>query len=170
MHKKYTFPTPIPSRCGGAFWPSATTGPSTPQPRPLLSLNNFYAWFERDNLEPAIKAPRRLPATNILQQWCERLMHRKLQGLTVSPNAFSEYVLWSWRGSHNRLMSLTQAIVSTSIVPVPKHSTATRLDDYSPVVLTPSLPSALSSWSWHTSKSVLLPPWTAALTPFSHGQ
>ena len=61
-------------------------------------------------------------------------------------------------------LSLSQAAVpvcfqSTSIVQVPKHSTAVSLNDFHPVALTTSQ-SALRGWSWLTSKPVYHPHWT----------
>ncbi|KAI3356656.1 hypothetical protein L3Q82_003290 [Scortum barcoo] len=92
----------------------------------LNELNDFYARFDKDNKEKTIK-PK--PSDD----------H---QTLTLSPT--DSLVLSSLQEVFTDIFNLSLALTTvpvcfktTSIVPVPKHSSPTCLNDYRPVALTP---------------------------------
>ena len=69
-------------------------------------------------------------------------MHERLLVLMVSPDVSSGQCCAVWTDIVNLSLLTCQAAVSncfktSSIVPVPKHSTAASLDDFCPVALTP---------------------------------
>ena len=115
-------------------------------------LNSFYARFDRDNQEAAIKAvltsdhqPLTLSSTDVCAA-LSRINARKAAG----PDGVPGRVLRACAGQLAEVLtdifnlSLAQATVptcfkTTSIVPVPKHSTAVSLNDFRPVALTPTI-------------------------------
>ncbi|KAL0201505.1 hypothetical protein M9458_004692, partial [Cirrhinus mrigala] len=116
----------------------------------LNELNDFYARFERDNKETATKiasstdhSPITLTSSDVYTA-LSRINARKAAGPDGIPGrvlrACAEQLAGVFTDIFN--MSLAQAAVpacfkSTSIVPVPKHSSPTCLNDYRPVALTP---------------------------------
>ncbi|KAL0195028.1 hypothetical protein M9458_008600 [Cirrhinus mrigala] len=116
----------------------------------LNELNDFYARFERDNKETATKiasstdhSPFTLTSSDVYTA-LSRINARKAAGPDGIPGrvlrACAEQLAGVFTDIFN--MSLAQAAVpacfkSTSIVPVPKHSSPTCLNDYRPVALTP---------------------------------
>ncbi|KAI2644416.1 RNA-directed DNA polymerase from mobile element jockey [Labeo rohita] len=116
----------------------------------LNELNDFYACFERDNKETATKiasstdhSPFTLTSSDVYTA-LSRINARKAAGPDGIPGrvlrACAEQLAGVFTDIFN--MSLAQAAVpacfkSTSIVPVPKHSSPTCLNDYRPVALTP---------------------------------
>ncbi|KAM7379021.1 hypothetical protein PAMP_017842 [Pampus punctatissimus] len=113
-------------------------------------LNSFYARFDRDNHEAAIKAvlpadhqPLILSPTDVCAA-LSRINARKAAGPDGIPGRVLRACAGQLTGVMTNIfnMSLAQAAVpscfkTTSIVPVPKHSTAASLNDYRPVALTP---------------------------------
>ena len=115
-------------------------------------LNNFYARFDRDNQEAAIKAvltsdnqPLTLSSIAVCAA-LSRIHARKAAG----PDGILGRVLRVCAGQLAEVLtdifnlSLAQAAVptcfkTTSIVLVPKHSTAVSLNDFRPVALTPTI-------------------------------
>ncbi|TKS65503.1 RNA-directed DNA polymerase from mobile element jockey [Collichthys lucidus] len=129
--------------------------PSNPTPTAtdvsfLNELNNFYARFERDNRDTATKAtlpadhqPLSLSPTDV-HTALSRIKAHKAAGPDGIPGrvlrACAEQLTGIFTDIFN--LSLAQAAVptcfkATSIVPVPKHSKPTCLNDYRPVALTP---------------------------------
>ena len=112
-------------------------------------LNSFYARFDRENKETATRAdlpvnhqPLILSTTDVQAVLC-RTNARKAAG----PNGISGRVLRACAVQLSGVLtdifnlSLAQATVptcfkTTTIVPVPKHPTAVRLNDFRPVALT----------------------------------
>ncbi|KAI5613924.1 hypothetical protein C0J50_11223 [Silurus asotus] len=124
---------------------TATSSASLPN-----KLNLFYARFEKRNIEPLLKTeplPGEQPLTLSTSKVCvklERVNARKAVGpdgiLGCVLGACAEQLIEVFTDIFN--LSLAQAIVPTciksaTIVPVPKHSTATELADFHPVALTP---------------------------------
>ncbi|KAI2645711.1 RNA-directed DNA polymerase from mobile element jockey [Labeo rohita] len=116
----------------------------------LNELNDFYARFERDNKETATKIASSTNHSPISFTFSEvytalsQINARKAAGPDDIPGrvlrACAEQLAGVFTDIFN--MSLAQAAVpacfkSTSIVPVPKHSSPTCLNDYRPVALTP---------------------------------
>ena len=115
-------------------------------------LNSFYARFDRDNQEAATKAvltsdhqPLTLSSIDVCAA-LSRIKARKAAG----PDGIPGRVLRACAGQLAEVLtdifnlSLAQAAVptcfkTTSIVPVPKHSTAASLNDFRPVALTPTI-------------------------------
>ena len=115
-------------------------------------LNSFYARFDRDNREAAVKAvlttnhqPLTLSSTDVCAA-LSRINARKAAG----PDGIPGRVLRVCAGQLAEVLtdifnlSLAQAAVptcfkTTSIVPVPKHSTAASPNDFRPVALTPTI-------------------------------
>ncbi|KAA0724168.1 putative RNA-directed DNA polymerase from transposon BS [Triplophysa tibetana] len=116
----------------------------------LNELNDFYARFERDNKEPATRLTPftdhpiiTLNSTDVYTA-LSRINARKAAGPDGIPGrvlrACAEQLAGVFTDIFN--LSLAQAVVpacfkSTSIVPIPKHSSPTCLNDYRPVALTP---------------------------------
>ncbi|KAL0200139.1 hypothetical protein M9458_003326, partial [Cirrhinus mrigala] len=116
----------------------------------LNELNDFYARFERENRETATKiatsidhSPITLTSSDVYNV-LSRINARKAAGPDGIPGrvlrACAEQLAGVFTDIFN--MSLAQAAVprcfkTTSIVPVPKHSSPTCLNDYRPVALTP---------------------------------
>ncbi|XP_062848890.1 signal peptide peptidase-like 2 [Trichomycterus rosablanca] len=116
----------------------------------LNELNDFYARFDRDNRETATQTrlsadhqPLSLSSTDVYTA-LSQINARKAAGPDGIPGralrACAEQLTGIFTDIFN--LSLTQATVptcfkSTSIVPVPKHSSPTCLNDYRPVALTP---------------------------------
>ncbi|KAI5617008.1 gastrula zinc finger protein XlCGF28.1-like, partial [Silurus asotus] len=116
----------------------------------LNELNDFYARFERDNKETATKlklsadhSPIKLSSTDVCNA-LSRISAHKAAGPDNIPGrvlrACAEQLAGVFTDIFN--LSLAQAAVPTcfkctSIVPVPKHSNPTCLNDYRPVALTP---------------------------------
>ncbi|KAI5089711.1 gastrula zinc finger protein XlCGF28.1-like [Silurus meridionalis] len=116
----------------------------------LNELNDFYARFERDNKETATKlklsadhSPMKLSSTDVCNA-LSRISAHKAAGPDNIPGrvlrACAEQLAGVFTDIFN--LSLAQAAVPTcfkctSIVPVPKHSNPTCLNDYRPVALTP---------------------------------
>ncbi|KAL0149225.1 hypothetical protein M9458_055459, partial [Cirrhinus mrigala] len=116
----------------------------------LNVLNDFYARFKRDNKETATKiasstdhSPITLTSSDVYTA-LSRINARKAAGPDSIPGhvlrACAEQLAGVFTDIFNT--SLAKAAVpacfkSTSIVPVPKHSSPTCLNDYHPVALTP---------------------------------
>ncbi|KAI5615474.1 gastrula zinc finger protein XlCGF28.1-like [Silurus asotus] len=116
----------------------------------LNELNDFYARFERANIETATKlkpsadhSPIPLSSTDVCNS-LSRISAHKAAGPNNIPGhvlrACAEQLAGVFTDIFN--LSLAQAAVPscfkcTSIVPVPKHSSPTCLNDYRPVALTP---------------------------------
>ena len=116
----------------------------------LGELNDFYARFDKDNLEKAAKTehPADQPVITLLptdvHHALSRINPRKAAGPDGIPGrvlrACAEQLAGVFTDIFN--LSLAQAAVpacfkTTSIVPVPKHSSPSCLNDYRPVALTP---------------------------------
>ncbi|XP_056610032.1 uncharacterized protein LOC130427021 [Triplophysa dalaica] len=115
----------------------------------LNELNDFYARFERDNKEPATRLTPSidhpiitLNSTDVYTA-LSRINAHKAAGPDGIPGrvlrACAEQLAGVFTDIFN--LSLAQAVVpacfkSTSIVPIPKHSSPTYLNDYRPVALT----------------------------------
>ena len=113
-------------------------------------LNHFYGRFDRENREQVIKAvlpadhqPLTLSPFNVCAA-LSRTNARKAAGPDGIPGrvlrACAVQLTEVWTDIFN--LSLAQAVVpvclkTSSIVPVPKHSTAASLNDFRPVALTP---------------------------------
>ncbi|KAK0152895.1 RNA-directed DNA polymerase from mobile element jockey [Merluccius polli] len=113
-------------------------------------LNLFYGRFDKDNKEVAIKEvlpaghqPLTLSPADVFAA-LSRINPRKAAGPDGVPGhiyrACAEQLTEVWTDIFN--LSLAQATVpeclkSTTIVPVPKHSNAADLNDFSPVALIP---------------------------------
>ena len=128
------------------------TSPQTGEASLPDELNSFYARFDRDNQEAAIKAvlttdnqPLTLSSTDVCAA-LSRTNARKAAG----PDGIPGRVLRACAGQLTEVltdifnMSLAQAAVptcfkTTSIVPVPKHSKAASLNDFRPVALTSTI-------------------------------
>uniref|UniRef100_A0A3Q3G1R3 Reverse transcriptase domain-containing protein n=1 Tax=Labrus bergylta TaxID=56723 RepID=A0A3Q3G1R3_9LABR len=131
------------------YKPSNST-PITTDVSFLNELNHFYARFDRDNREtqtttrpPADNQPLSLTSTDV-HAALSRINARKAAGPDGTPGrvlrACAEQLTGVFTDIFN--LSLAQAAVpacfkATSIVPVPKHSSPTGLNDYRPVALTP---------------------------------
>ncbi|KAL0177325.1 hypothetical protein M9458_026219, partial [Cirrhinus mrigala] len=116
----------------------------------LNELNDFYARFERDNKETATKittatdhSPITLTSSDVYNV-LSRINARKAAGPDGIPGRVLRACAEQLTGVFTDIfdMSLAQAAVprcfkTTSIVPVPKHSSPTCLNDYRPVALTP---------------------------------
>ncbi|KAI2647404.1 hypothetical protein H4Q32_025832 [Labeo rohita] len=116
----------------------------------LNELNDFYARFERDNKETATKiasstnhSPISLTSSEVYTA-LNRINARKAAGPDGIPGSVLRACAEQLAGVFTDIfnMSLPQAAVpacfkSTLIVPVPKHSSPTCLNDYHPVALTP---------------------------------
>ncbi|KAI5617022.1 gastrula zinc finger protein XlCGF28.1-like [Silurus asotus] len=116
----------------------------------LIELNDFYARFKRDNKETATKlklsadhSPIKLSSTDVCNA-LSRISAHKASGPDNIPGrilrACAEQLAGVFTDIFN--LSLAQAAVPTCfkctfIVPVPKHSNPTCLNDYRPVALTP---------------------------------
>ncbi|KAM7003411.1 uncharacterized protein LKV04_004454 [Tautogolabrus adspersus] len=116
----------------------------------LNELNHFYARFDKDNREtqtttrpPADDQPLSLTSIDV-KAALSRINARKAAGPDGTPGrvlrACAEQLTGVFTDIFN--LSLAQAAVpaclkATSIVPVPKHSNPTGLNDYRPVALTP---------------------------------
>ena len=116
----------------------------------LNELNDFYARFDKDNLEKATKTVHSADhqiltfTPTAVQNALSRISPHKAAGPDVIPgrvlNACTEQLAGVFTDIFN--LSLTHATVPacfkiTSIVPLPKHSSPTCLNDYRPVALTP---------------------------------
>ncbi|XP_013868639.1 RNA-directed DNA polymerase from mobile element jockey [Austrofundulus limnaeus] len=122
----------------------------------LNELNNFYARFERGNTTTATKAtttsdqqPLILFSTDVGAA-LSRIKSHKAAGPDGIPGrvlrACSEELAGVLTEIFN--LSLARAVVptcfkSTSIIPIPKNSNPTRLNDYRPVTLTPIITKCL---------------------------
>uniref|UniRef100_A0AAY4BNL9 Reverse transcriptase domain-containing protein n=1 Tax=Denticeps clupeoides TaxID=299321 RepID=A0AAY4BNL9_9TELE len=128
----------------------SNSAPTTTNVLFLNELNDFYARFERDNKQPAVKIPSSTDHSPIILTSSDvctalsRINARRAAGPDGIPGrvlrACAEQLAGVFTDIFN--MSLAQAAVptclkSTSIVPVPKHSSPTCLNDYRPVALTP---------------------------------
>ena len=131
------------------YKPSSNSPPTTDASLPN-ELNNFYARFDRDNKETATKTalPADLqPLTLSPAEVCAALSRTNARK-AAGPDGIPGRVL---RNCAEQLtpvltdifnLSLAQAVVpacfkTTTIVPVPKHSSAVSLNDFRPVALTP---------------------------------
>ncbi|KAL2088346.1 hypothetical protein ACEWY4_015245 [Coilia grayii] len=116
----------------------------------LDELNYFYACFDKDNLEKAAKTEQPADQQVItllptdVHNALSRINPRKDAGPDGIPGrvlrACAEQLAGVFTDIFN--LSLAQAVVpacfkTTSIVPVPKHSSLSCLNDYRPVALTP---------------------------------
>uniref|UniRef100_A0A3B4TE14 Reverse transcriptase domain-containing protein n=1 Tax=Seriola dumerili TaxID=41447 RepID=A0A3B4TE14_SERDU len=149
---------------------STNTSPTSSDASFPDELNSFYARFERDNQEPAIKAvlttehhPLILSPTDVYAA-LSKVNARKAAG----PDGIPGRVLRACAGQLAEVLtdifnlSLDQAAVptcfkTTSIVPVPKHSKAESLNDFRPVALTPTIMKCLERLVLAHLKT-LLPP------------
>lgn len=125
-------------------------------------LNHFYARFDRGNKEFTLKVdllPGELRLTLSTSDVCSALCKvnaRKAAG----PEVFTDITN----------LSLTQAAIPTSfmtatIVPVPKHSTASALNDFRPVALNPIIAKCLERLVLSNRRSRL----PATLNPHQFG-
>ncbi|TWW56015.1 putative RNA-directed DNA polymerase from transposon X-element [Takifugu flavidus] len=133
----------------------------------LYELNNFYARFEKDNPEQASKVeltaghqPLTLSTTDVRAE-LSRINPRKAAGPDGIPRRMLRTCV---AGVLTDLfnLSLAYAVVpncfkSTSLVPVPKHSTPACLNDYRPVALTPIITKCLEQLVLAQLKSCLPP-------------
>ncbi|KAI5619394.1 gastrula zinc finger protein XlCGF28.1-like [Silurus asotus] len=126
---------------------------STPAATDVLFLNelkDFYARFEKDNKETATKlklladhSPIKLSSTDVCNALSRKSAHKAAEPDNIPGRvlrACAEQLAGVFTDIFN--LSLAQAAVPTcfkctSIVPVPKHSNPTCLNDYRPVALTP---------------------------------
>ncbi len=116
----------------------------------LNELNYFYAHFDNNNKETATKITLsadhqtlKLTSTDVYTA-LSRISARKAAGPDSIPGRVLRTCAEQLSGVFTDIfnLSLTQATVptcfkSTSIVPPPKHSSPTCLNDYRPVALTP---------------------------------
>ncbi|TWW53917.1 hypothetical protein D4764_0197160 [Takifugu flavidus] len=136
----------------------------------LIELNNFYARFEKDNQEQASKVeltaghqPLTFSTTDVRAE-LSRINPRKAAGPDGIPGRVLRTCAAELAGVLTDLfnLSLAHAVVptcfkSTSIVPVPKHSTPACLNDYRPVALTPIITKCLEQLVLAQLKSCLPP-------------
>ncbi|TWW56974.1 RNA-directed DNA polymerase from mobile element jockey [Takifugu flavidus] len=136
----------------------------------LNELNNFYARFEKDNHEQASKVeltaghqPLTFSTTDVRAE-LSRINPRKAAGPDGIPGRVLRTCAAELAGVLTDLfnLSLAHAVVptcfkSTSIVPVPKHSTPACLNDYRAVALTPIITKCLEQLVLAQLKSCLPP-------------
>ncbi|KAF0036611.1 hypothetical protein F2P81_011923 [Scophthalmus maximus] len=131
------------------YKPSNST-PITTDVSFLNELNHFYARFDRDNREtqtttrpPSDDQPLSLTSSDV-HAALSQINVRKAAGPDGTPGRVLRGCAEQLTGVFTDIfnLSLAQAAVpacfkATSIVPVPKHSSPTGLNDYRPVALTP---------------------------------
>ncbi|KAI3375473.1 hypothetical protein L3Q82_003795 [Scortum barcoo] len=127
----------------------------------LNELNNFYARFERGNTATATKAavtPDHQPLT-LSPDDVGAVLGRIVVHKAAGPDGIPGRVLRACSGELAEVLtdifnlSLAHAVVptcfkSTSIIPVPKNSKPSSLNDYRPVALTPIITKCFETgWS-----------------------
>ncbi|KAM4624569.1 gamma-crystallin M2-like [Polymixia lowei] len=127
-----------------------STYPPTADPSLPGELNYFYARFDRDNQETPIKSALSadLQPLTLTPSEVRTVLSRTNARKAAGPDGIPGRVLRNCAEQLTTVLtdifnlSLAQAVVpaclkTTSIVPVPKHSSATSLNDFRPVALTP---------------------------------
>ncbi|XP_073780295.1 uncharacterized protein [Danio rerio] len=116
----------------------------------LNELNDFYARFDRDNKEPYTRitsftdhSPITLTSSEV-HTALSRINGRKAAGPDGIPGRVLKVCAEQLAGVFTDIFNLSLNLAAvptcfktTSIVPVPKHSSPTCLNDYRPVALTP---------------------------------
>ncbi|KAK3508864.1 hypothetical protein QTP70_010719 [Hemibagrus guttatus] len=146
----------------------------------LNKLNDFYAHFERDNKEKSISTrpsadhqPFTLTSTDVYNV-LSRINARKAAGPDGIPGRVLRACAEQLAGVFTDIfyLSLAHSVMptcfkSTSIVPVPKHSSPKCLNDYRTVALTPIVMKCFERLVLAHLKKCLPPHWTHTNLPIT---
>ncbi len=155
--------------CGKPFRPSLTTSPRHRCTSLPDALNYFYSWCEMQNHTPAQKLPT--PPND--QALClsptdlRKTLSRIYPRMAAGPDYIPGHVLKDCAEQLTDVLTdifntlLRQAVIptclkSTTIIPVPKKSPVSCLNDYRPIALTPIIMKCFERLVMHNIKTRLL--------------
>ena len=140
---------------------SSTTSSSLPD-----DLNTFNTHFETPSHTTEMRhthtgTPHQ---TRYTESWGRSIPTRQLDQ-TISLGGLSEHVPTFFLMFSPQSSTFLSAMEPTTIVPLPKKSPPTCLNDYRPVALTPVVMKCLNEWCWPTFRAAYWIPWTPCSMP-----